>query len=86
MATTTFSANYKWWVVFMVWFVCFFNYADRQAASSVLPLLSKDFGFDDFQLGIIGSAFSHFPTGSPATVDCVRAHGSQRTTSCRSFE
>jgi MFS family permease len=58
MATTTFSANYKWWVVFMVWFVCFFNYADRQAASSVLPLLSKNFGFDDFQLGIIGSAFA----------------------------
>jgi len=22
---------YKWWVVFMLWFVCFFNYADRQA-------------------------------------------------------
>ena len=21
----------KWWVVFMLWFVCFFNYADRQA-------------------------------------------------------
>jgi MFS family permease len=58
MATTTFSANYKWWVVFMVWFVCFFNYADRQAASSVLPLLSQNFGFNDFQLGIIGSAFA----------------------------
>jgi len=57
-ATTTFSANYKWWVVLMVWFVCFFNYADRQTASSVLPLLSKNFGFNDFQLGIIGSAFA----------------------------
>ncbi len=42
----------------MVWFICFFNYADRQATSSVLPLLSKNFGFDDFQLGIIGSAFA----------------------------
>ncbi len=58
MANATFSANYKWWVVFMVWFVCFFNYADRQATSSVLPLLSKNFGFDAFQLGIIGSAFA----------------------------
>lgn len=58
MAQATFSANYKWWVVFMVWFICFFNYADRQAASSVLPLLSKNFGFDTFQLGIIGSAFA----------------------------
>jgi MFS family permease len=58
MATPTFSANYKWWVVLMVWFICFFNYADRQTISSVLPLLSKNFGFDDFQLGIIGSAFA----------------------------
>jgi MFS family permease len=58
MPSATFSASYKWWVVFMVWFVCFFNYADRQATSSVLPLLSKDFGFNTFQLGIIGSAFA----------------------------
>ena len=50
--------GYKWWVVFMLWFVCFFNYADRQAISSVLPLLSQKFGFDDFQLGLIGSAFA----------------------------
>jgi MFS family permease len=58
-APATFSANYKWWVVLMVWFVCFFNYADRQATSSVLPLLSRNFGFNDFQLGIIGSAFAY---------------------------
>jgi MFS family permease len=57
-ANTAFSASYKWWVVLMVWFVCFFNYADRQAASSVLPLLSKNFSFNDFQLGVIGSAFA----------------------------
>ena len=50
--------TYKWWVVFMLWFVCFFNYADRQALSSVLPLLSRDFGFDAAQLGLIGSAFA----------------------------
>lgn len=58
MANTTFSSNYKWWVVLMAWFLCFLNYADRQTASSVLPLLSKTFGFNDFQLGIIGSAFA----------------------------
>jgi MFS family permease len=57
-ANATFSASYKWWVVFMVWFICFFNYADRQAINSVFPLLSRNFGFDDFQLGIIGSAFA----------------------------
>jgi hypothetical protein len=25
------SPRYKWWVVGMLWFICFFNYADRQA-------------------------------------------------------
>jgi MFS family permease len=50
--------SYKWWVVFMLWFVCFFNYADRQAISSVLPLLALQFRFDAVQLGLIGSAFA----------------------------
>ncbi|HEY6225623.1 MAG TPA: MFS transporter, partial [Verrucomicrobiae bacterium] len=51
------SANYKWWVVAMLWFVCFFNYADRQAISGVFPTLRKEFGFDPEQIGLIGSAF-----------------------------
>ncbi|MSU21769.1 MAG: MFS transporter [Pedosphaera sp.] len=50
-------ARYKWWVVFMLWFVCFFNYADRQAIFSVFPKLKEEFGLDKFQLGLIGSAF-----------------------------
>ena len=50
--------SYKWWVVLMLWFVCFLNYADRQAISSVLPLLEKNFGFNKVQLGLIGSAFA----------------------------
>lgn len=48
---------YKWWVVFMLWFVCFFNYADRQAIFSVFPKLEEEFGFSKVQLGLIGSAF-----------------------------
>src|SRR2546426_1848557 len=51
------SRHYKWWVVFMLWFICFFNYADRQAISSVLPVLEKEFGFDKQQQGYISSAF-----------------------------
>ena len=51
------SARYKWWVVFMLWFVCFFNYSDRQAIFSVFPKLKEEFGFDKVQLGLIGSAF-----------------------------
>lgn len=49
--------NYKWWVVFMLWWVCFFNYADRQAISSILPKLHDEFGFSKLQLGLISSAF-----------------------------
>jgi MFS family permease len=41
----------------MLWFVCFFNYADRQAVFSVFPKLKQEFGFDKIQLGLIGSAF-----------------------------
>ncbi len=42
----------------MLWFVCFLNYADRQAISSVLPVLARDFGFDGVALGWIGSSFA----------------------------
>ncbi|HSZ59551.1 MAG TPA: MFS transporter [Tepidisphaeraceae bacterium] len=48
---------YKWWVVFMLWFICFLNYADRQAISAIFPKLQEEFGFDKEQLGLIGSAF-----------------------------
>jgi MFS family permease len=50
-------AVYKWVVVGMLWFICFFNYADRQSINSVFPRLEAEFGFDEFQLGMIGSAF-----------------------------
>lgn len=48
---------YRWWVVFMLWFVCFFNYADRQAIFSVFPMLAEEFGFNEVELGLIASAF-----------------------------
>ena len=50
-------SRYKWAVVGMLWFVCFFNYADRQAIFSIFPKLKEEFGFDVVQLGLIGSAF-----------------------------
>src|SRR5256885_15341626 len=59
-------ATYKWWVVFMLWFVCFFNYADRQAIFAVFPKLKEEFGFDKVQLGLIGSAFMWvYAAGAP---------------------
>ncbi len=59
--------RYKWWVVFMLWWVCFFNYADRQAIFAVFPTLKQEFGFDTVQLGVIGSAFMWvYAFGAPA--------------------
>ncbi len=51
----------------MLWFVCFFNYADRQAIFAVFPKLKEEFGFDKVQLGLIGSAFMWvYAFGAPA--------------------
>lgn len=50
----------------MLWFVCFFNYADRQAINSVFPMLRQEFGFDEVQIGLIGSAFMWvYAAGAP---------------------
>src|SRR5262245_60242773 len=60
------ASNYKWAVVLMLWFVCFFNYADRQSIFSVFPKLKEEFGFDTVQLGLIGSAFMWvYAAGAP---------------------
>jgi MFS family permease len=48
---------YKWFVVGMLWLVCFFNYADRQAIFSMFPLIGHRFSLTDVQLGIVGSSF-----------------------------
>ncbi len=63
--------NYKWWVVFMLWFVCFFNYADRQAIFSVFPLLKQEMGLSDVQLGIVGAAFMWVYAGFGAIAGIV---------------
>ena len=41
----------------MLWFICFFNYADRQAIFSVLKLLEVEFHFTKGEQGLIGGAF-----------------------------
>jgi len=51
------TTRYRWAVVGMLWFICFFNYADRQAISVVLPVLKDKYGFSSSQLGMIGAAF-----------------------------
>src|SRR5580692_3298760 len=52
------SKNYKWQVVAMLWWIAFFNYADRQSVFSLFPLLSREFHLDDVQLGLLGSSFA----------------------------
>lgn len=50
--------RYKWYVVGMLWWIAFFNYADRQAIYSVFPLLQRDLHLSPVQLGLLGSSFA----------------------------
>ena len=51
------AGTYKWAVIGMLWFVCFLNYADRQAIFSVFPLIKSQLHLSDVQLGVVGSSF-----------------------------
>lgn len=51
------ASRYRWMVVGMLWLVCFFNYADRQAIFSVFPLLKEEMGLSNVQLGIVAGSF-----------------------------
>jgi MFS family permease len=50
--------HYRWYVVGMLWFISFFNYADRQAIFSVFPLLESEMGLSKVEQGLLGSAFA----------------------------
>jgi len=52
------SPRYKWYVVAMLWWIAFFNYADRQAIFSVFPLLEREMHLTPVQLGLLGSSFA----------------------------
>ena len=52
------SPNYKWHVVAMLWFIAFFNYADRVALGVSMPLISKELNMTDLQIGLVSSAFA----------------------------
>src|SRR5687768_8588172 len=73
------TKSYKWWVVVMLWFVCFFNYADRQAIFSVFPLLKSEMGLSDVQLGIVGSSFMWVYAGFGALAGLVGDRLKRRT-------
>ena len=52
------SPGFKWSVVWMLWCISLFNYADRQAIFSVFPLLEREMHLSSVQLGLLGSAFA----------------------------
>jgi len=51
--------TYRWVVVGMLWFVCFFNYADRQAIFSVFIPIGQEMGLSKLQLSWVGAAFMY---------------------------
>jgi MFS family permease len=51
------QTSYKWFVVAMLWLICFFNYADRQAIFSVFEPIKGEMQLSDAQLGVIGASF-----------------------------
>lgn len=52
------TRQYAWAVVFMLWWISFFNYADRQAIFSVFPLLGKEMELTLDDKGLLGSSFA----------------------------
>jgi len=46
-----------WFLVGALWVAYFINYTDRQSVFSMFPVLKRDLGFSDTQLGLIGSIF-----------------------------
>ncbi len=48
---------YRWLVVGVFWCVYFLNQADRQVIFSVFPLLQREMGLSNTELGLLGSGF-----------------------------
>ena len=60
------SGNYKWLLVGFLWMIGCLNYMDRQAIFSAFPLLKRELGMSDVQLGLLGSVFLWiYSGGSP---------------------
>jgi len=52
-------ASYKWALVAMLWFITFFNYADRMALNANMPLIRNEMALDKTTGGMLGSAFGY---------------------------
>ena len=50
----------------MLWFICFFNYADRMAINAVATVWKQEYHFTNEQFGWIASAFMYvYALGAP---------------------
>jgi len=63
----------------MLWFVCLFNYADRQAIYSVFPLLKSEMQLDDIQLGVVGGSFMWVYAAALPFAGVIGDHFSRKT-------
>ena len=63
----------------MLWFVCLFNYADRQAIYSVFPLLKSEMQLTDIQLGIVGGSFMWVYAAALPFAGVIGDHFSRKT-------
>jgi MFS family permease len=51
------NGRYPWLLIAMLWFVAFFNSADRSIVVAVLPQLRTEFHLTDTEVALIGSIF-----------------------------
>lgn len=49
--------NYKWQLVGLLWMVSFFNYADRNTLSAVMPYVKATYNLSNVELGLLSSSF-----------------------------
>lgn len=48
---------FAWTTVTFLWFAFLLNYLDRQIVFSIYPVLRRDLGFSDRELGLVGTVF-----------------------------
>ena len=51
------GTRFRWVVVALLFLITVFNYVDRTAISYAVPIISREFGFDDRTVGLILGAF-----------------------------
>src|SRR4051794_20895104 len=49
--------HYPWFLLGLLWFCGFFNYADRLAVNAVFEQIKGEFHVSDTELGLLGMAF-----------------------------